>query len=67
MSIKITTPGKIPADKQYRGKCYHCGCEITCKQRDGQFVDDQRDGSFVQVPCPTAGCGQKISTYEVRK
>ncbi len=67
MSIKITTTGKLPAEKQYRGKCYNCGCAIACKRKDGKFYDDQRDGSFVQVSCPTPGCGHKISTYEVGK
>lgn len=66
MSIKITKPGKLPAEKPYAGSCTNCGCHITCKRKDGEYIDDQRDGDCLKVRCPTDGCSSFIYAIEQR-
>lgn len=66
MSIKVTKPGKLPSEKSFHGNCTNCGCAITCKRKDGEYISDQRDGDMLKVKCPTTGCHQWIYASEIR-
>jgi len=62
MTVKITTPGKLPETIARQGKCNNCKCEITCMQGDCQVVPSGAVEDDYTVPCPTNGCGYNIVT-----
>lgn len=52
MAIKIIRHGELPEEKIYSGTCHHCNTEVELTKMDGEYVSDQRDGSFIRYECP---------------
>lgn len=50
--MKIIERGTIPADREWKATCVHCGTRFEFKQSEGTFRSDQRDGDYVEIPCP---------------
>lgn len=65
--ITVTKAGNLPENDVFRGRCTKCRCEIDCNRSDGKMIYDQRDGDYLEVPCPTMGCGDKIAAAQVKK
>ena len=55
MTIKILKQGKLPEDIQYAFECYNCKTEFVATNADGKRVQEQRDGDYTEVNCPTCG------------
>lgn len=62
--MEIIEEGRLPEDKVYEGRCYHCNTRARFKRSEGKLVYDQRDGDYVEVKCPLPGCNHtiKVST-----
>jgi hypothetical protein len=60
--VKILKHGKLPDDDVFRGTCHYCKTEFECKRHEGKYIDDQRDGPFLEVNCPV--CGKKTYAYK---
>lgn len=53
--IKILKQGRLPEDIQYAFECYNCKTEFVATNADGKRVQEQRDGDYTEVNCPTCG------------
>ena len=64
MAIRIIKQGIVPEEVVYRTTCLGCDTEFEFLQKDGKFTDDQRDGAYVSIPCPTCEkmCTTKFMT-----
>ncbi len=58
--IKVIKPGRLPAKRIYHGECPSCKAEVEFEEGDARVTDTQKDGRDVSIPCPTAGCTQRI-------
>lgn len=54
--MNIIKAGKLPEEKQYQTTCDRCKTIFTFKQKEAEYVSDQRDGDFLKVKCPFNGC-----------
>jgi hypothetical protein len=61
MTIKITKPGVLPETVEREGRCNYCRCEFTFTPKDATFGEDQRDGGYYKLPCPT--CTREVFVY----
>lgn len=61
--MKIIKEGKLPEQKIYSGTCHYCNCEVEAEKWEWSFTYDQREGNFLQIDCPTIGCGSIIESY----
>jgi hypothetical protein len=52
-TMKILKQGLIPEEVVYTTTCAHCGTMFEFLQKEGKLTDDQRDGSYVSIECPT--------------
>ena len=60
--MKILKHGTLPEQQMFRGTCHNCKTEFECQRHEGKyFAGDQRNGSFLEVPCPV--CGKKAFAY----
>ncbi len=52
--MKIIKIGSIPADKIYTCTCKYCKTqvELTLKDQEVTYYNDQRDGPYFTYPCP---------------
>lgn len=51
--MKIIKSGKPPEEKTSPAvACHNCGCIFQFEAREGEFVPDQRDGSYYRIGCP---------------
>lgn len=57
--MKIINYGRLPI-KEWRGTCGVCGADVIWEQSEGVWGDDQRDGEYCHISCPTEGCTSKI-------
>lgn len=57
--MKIIHLGKRPEDKIYRAGCVRCETVVEFQATEAVYRHDQRDGDFLQVPCPV--CGSTIN------
>ena len=66
MTIKILKQGKLPEDIQYAFECYNCKTEFVATNADGKRVQEQREGDYTEVNCPTCGyrCTSQKEYYE---
>jgi hypothetical protein len=60
MAIEVIEPGHLPEERVYEARCGHCRALLRFKRVDAKFTDDQRDGAFLTVKCPT--CGHAVHT-----
>jgi len=61
MAVEVVVPGQIPGQNKMGGKCQWCGCVVKCLEDDAKFEADRLGGSWYEVPCPTIGCGRRIT------
>ncbi|WP_311270505.1 hypothetical protein [Sphingobium sp. WCS2017Hpa-17] len=64
MAIKVTKRGSLPEHDLFAGTCHRCKTEVEFERQDARFTDDQRDGGYLTVPCPT--CRDNISVQANR-
>lgn len=57
--MRIIKGGHLPL-KEWRGTCRVCGADVIWEQSEGVWGDDQRDGEYCHISCPTGGCTSKI-------
>lgn len=62
MAIKILKQGRLPEEIEYKFTCQRCSTVFVATQLDGERVSDQRDGAYINVPCPTCGTSCYSST-----
>lgn len=53
MSVSILVPGRIPENRPMEATCRNCGCVFQFTPQDAKRVNDQRDGDFYSISCPT--------------
>jgi hypothetical protein len=53
MVVTITKPGRLPSEQTIATWCRRCRCEFTFNPPDARYVNDQRDGDFYTIACPT--------------
>lgn len=64
--MKILKTSKLPPPippKIFRGKCYHCGCEVEAPEDEVKYYPMDKDAEnepWPIVKCPTNGCGRDI-------
>ena len=51
--MRIIKPGKLPEQKTYQSICARCKCHFEFQQIEARYMSDQRDGDYLQIPCPT--------------
>lgn len=56
--MKILQEGKLPGNRAYRSQCRNCGTKFEFTALEATLVPDQRDGDYLEIRCPLAGCGQ---------
>lgn len=63
MAVEVTKPGVLPAPVKLAGTCVRCGCEVRCDECDATetLVGLRALMKSMTVPCPTPGCGEKIT------
>lgn len=62
--MKIIKKGKLPEERIWRSKCYHCHSEIEATQQEIKSRhNDQRDGEYGFAECPV--CSRQITFYPV--
>lgn len=57
--MKILKQGTPPEKRVFTATCNYCKTEIEFEQGEAKRVNDQRDGDFLSIPCPT--CGHQIT------
>ena len=57
--MEIIKPGNLPGEKEYQITCFNCGCVFKFKKKEAKETHCQRDGSFLSINCPQAGCGAR--------
>jgi hypothetical protein len=60
MAVRVIKQGIVPEEVVYRTVCLGCDTEFEFLQKDGKVIDDQREGTYVNISCPT--CGKMCST-----
>ncbi|UAV89699.1 hypothetical protein [Pseudomonas phage COT4] len=63
MAIVMTKKGQLPAEREYKGKCYTCLSEFEAKQGDLTYECDYRESSY-WGRCTL--CNNKV-TFEVKR
>lgn len=53
--MRIIRPGKEPRNKEYRTTCGNCDCHFEFVASEAKEVQDQRDGDYLEIACPTCG------------
>ena len=53
MAVRIITPGRLPEEEPMDARCSSCGCHFEFTAKDAKRVNDQRDGDFWSIACPT--------------
>lgn len=61
MAIRVTKQGSLPELDVFAGACQHCKTEVEFERRDARFSEDQRDGAFLTVDCPTCNGSIHVS------
>jgi hypothetical protein len=51
--MRIIRKGALPQERMFRSVCLYCNCEFEFTQCEAYTFHDQRDGSYVQINCPT--------------
>lgn len=59
--VKILKAGHLPGDAVFSGKCTRCKCEIEFQAREATYNNDQRDGDYYSIICPTPMCAATIT------
>lgn len=62
MAIEIIKPGRLPQAQPMRFECTNCHCEFSATAMDATEVDDQREGNYYVVDCPT--CKRPVTRYK---
>ena len=53
--MKIIKQGQPTETRTYQCTCRECGTVFEFEHHEAKFVFDQRDGNFLQLPCPIYG------------
>jgi RNase P subunit RPR2 len=50
--MKVVKSGMVPRNKVYQATCKRCGCIFEFSRMEARYVEDNRDGDAVVIPCP---------------
>lgn len=64
--MEILSVGKLPSEKEYTTTCGSCHTRFKFKRGEASYHSDQRDGDYLLIRCPLAGCG-KNATVQVNQ
>ena len=59
--MQIIKRGVIPAERKWRGNCFHCSSIMEAKQSELTIQSNQRDGEWATTKCPV--CGSPMNFY----
>ena len=54
--MRIIKEGQLPETKKHVFTCTNCKCQFEAIRSECTYNDDQRDGAFLSITCPTTGC-----------
>jgi len=60
--MQIISTGRLPGQNIYQSTCRNCGTIFQFSRSEAKEVVDQRDGNFLLITCPLAGCGHHVTT-----
>lgn len=50
--VEIIRQGQIPEEQVFEATCTNCKTHFRFKRKEAKYVSDQRDGDFLEIPCP---------------
>lgn len=59
--MEILFQGTPPGERTYVVTCNNCKTKFRFKKNEARVVPDWRDGDYLSIQCPTAGCRQEVS------
>lgn len=56
--IKVLKPGNLDTERDLRGTCQICGCQVEAKRKICQIIRGPKEASTLALglECPTIGC-----------
>lgn len=53
--MRVLERGDLPEHKVYQCRCTNCRSLYEFERREAKYVNDQRDGDFLETHCPNCG------------
>lgn len=63
MTVRIIRHGSLPEERTYKATCNYCLTQFQFHRKDAEFHDDPREGSWLEIKCPFAGCNSTVQVY----